>query len=147
VTEGGPVSVCIEVSDRIGTMEMKIDTALGTSIRSFITRQLTERTSTSDSGEPFMRSCVLDTASDEEEGINLRSGVALTEGIDKIAKSDTGSSATSTEPHHQVAEVSTSPNGTAASAETVSPKHNGMMQQLHQRVSSHLMIKTPWCRS
>jgi hypothetical protein len=98
VMEGGPVNASTEVSDRVRTVEMKIDPALGTSIRPFpsatITRQLTEPTSTSDSAEPLTRSCLPDTASDEEEEINFRPGKPLTEGIDKNVKSDMESSAT-----------------------------------------------------
>jgi hypothetical protein len=140
VMEERPVNVSTEVSGRVRTMDMKIETALKTSIRPFpsviITRQLTERTTTSDSADSLVRSCLPHTVSDEEEEVNLRLGEALTEGIDKNAKSDAGSSETSTEPLDQVAEISASQIREAASAETVSSKHNGMIQKFHQRASS-----------
>ncbi|KIM92982.1 hypothetical protein OIDMADRAFT_21621 [Oidiodendron maius Zn] len=70
VIEEGPVNISTEASGRIDTIEMNMDTALGTSIGLFpsviITRHLTERTSTFDSAEPLLRSSHSDIASHEE---------------------------------------------------------------------------------
>jgi len=140
VMDEGSVNISTEVSDRVRTMEMKIDTALGTSIIPLpcviITRHMTEGASTSNSADPMTRSCLADRASDEEADKNFRPETSLTESIDKNARSDAETSATATEPLDKDVEVSASKDGKAARIETGSGEHNGMIQQFHERASS-----------